>query len=1044
MVFKNRWWWKVAVAVPLAATAWGGTFGKVVSIGGQASDIALDEGRGVLYIANFTANRIEVMSLADNSIQTSINVAPQPSSIALSPDGHYLVITHFGNWTSAPPANALTVLDLTTNGEQAYALASPPLGVAFGFEGQALIVTTTDFLLFDPVLGTNQEILPISALVNTLAAPLASFPPQITNASVTASGDGMTIYGMGNSGDGTFTFRYDVQNKNVSLQGVPVKSLTTTACSAVPSLGAGVTICSTATIPGNFGPRVVSMNQDGSLAMAGWKMFEPHGRVTHQVPSHADTANIGSIAFDTNRGLVYAQIPAAGEDSSTNHILQILDQDNLAVLNRVRLPENLAGKSVLSSDGNTLYSVSDSGALVMPVGSMGRMAQIAASQQDLIFRGTSCARGVASQNLTIANPGGGATPFSISSDTNGITVSPNSGVTPMTVQVSVDPTAFQNQKGTSTGTLTLSSAAAINIPQTVRVLVNNHDPGQRGTIVDVPGALSDLMADPVRSRFYILRQDTNQLLVFDSSNNTQIAALKTGNVPKGMAITFDHRYLLVANDSSQIISVYDLETMQPANPIFIPDHTAHSIAASANAILAATTDVQNQGKIMKLDIASGTGGELKSLGVFANLMSANSAMTASPNGSSILIAAADGNILLYDANADSFVASRKDLGSLSGAYAASAYNQYVVGNNLLNSSLVRTLQLGTGGNASSGFAFVDQTGFMTTVPPTSSTTTSTLTGTGTNSVSTTTTQYSPVPGAIQRADLSTSQVGLSLATSMIEAPLLPSTTTAFTRTLAPLYNRNAIVNLTVSGFTVLPWNYDASVARPMIQSITNAADGSRAIAPGGLISIFGQQFSPVNVATQEIPLPTALADSCITVNGLPVPMLFVSPNQINAQMPFEAIGNVTLVLRTPGGNSDNFNTVVLPGAPSVFRTAIDGLGSDVPTVLRATDGEIVTDSNPVHKNDYLVIYLTGLGITNPAVPTGLPGPSDPLASAILSPAVTLGGANLPIFYAGMSPGQVGVYQINVQVPSSIQSGLSIPLTIKQSGMDTTIQVRVVD
>ncbi len=54
---------EIALAASLAAAAWGATFGKVVSIGGQASDLALDEPRGVLYIANFTANRVEVMSL---------------------------------------------------------------------------------------------------------------------------------------------------------------------------------------------------------------------------------------------------------------------------------------------------------------------------------------------------------------------------------------------------------------------------------------------------------------------------------------------------------------------------------------------------------------------------------------------------------------------------------------------------------------------------------------------------------------------------------------------------------------------------------------------------------------------------------------------------------------------------------------------------------------------------------------------------------------------------------------------------------------------
>src|SRR5689334_6747967 len=104
--------WVVAMASAalLAGTALAGTFGKVITIGGEASDVALDEARGVLYIANFTANRIEVMSLATNTIQTSINVAAQPSSLGLSPDGHWLLVGHYGNNTApASPTNGLTL-----------------------------------------------------------------------------------------------------------------------------------------------------------------------------------------------------------------------------------------------------------------------------------------------------------------------------------------------------------------------------------------------------------------------------------------------------------------------------------------------------------------------------------------------------------------------------------------------------------------------------------------------------------------------------------------------------------------------------------------------------------------------------------------------------------------------------------------------------------------------------------------------------------------------------------------------------------------------
>src|SRR6202035_485006 len=72
----------ITALMSTAAPCVAATFGTVVPIGGQASDIALDESRGLLYVANFTANRIEVMSTTDYSIHTSMNVAPQPSAIS--------------------------------------------------------------------------------------------------------------------------------------------------------------------------------------------------------------------------------------------------------------------------------------------------------------------------------------------------------------------------------------------------------------------------------------------------------------------------------------------------------------------------------------------------------------------------------------------------------------------------------------------------------------------------------------------------------------------------------------------------------------------------------------------------------------------------------------------------------------------------------------------------------------------------------------------------------------------------------------------------
>ena len=156
-------------------------------------------------------------------------------------------------------------------------------------------------------------------------------------------------------------------------------------------------------------------------------------------------------------------------------------------------------------------------------------------------------------------------------------------------------------------------------------------------------------------------------------------------------------------------------------------------------------------------------------------------------------------------------------------------------------------------------------------------------------------------------------------------------------------------------------------------------------------------------------------------------------------------GNAAVVLRTPGGVSDALNITILPTAPSVFRSGAAGPSTDLPTVVRASNHELTTNSNPVHTSDVLTIYLTGLGQTNPEVATGEAAPSSPLAVAVIPVTVTLGGVSLNVQYAGLAPGWAGLYQINVSVPSKgVPTGFNIPLTIVQGGLSTSVPVRVVN
>jgi uncharacterized protein (TIGR03437 family) len=1074
-MLRKSWLWVMAGAVLTAGSALAGVFGTVVPIGGEGADLALDETRGFLYIADFTANRIDVMSLANNQIQTSINVPAQPSSLSISQDGHWLAVAQYGN--NAAPAsqkNGLTLIDLTNDyAQQNFALGNPPLGVSFGVDGNALVVTTGEFMVFNPSLGTTSTLLTISqAAALSIPVPIVSFPPNITGASLAVSADYTAIYGLATSTGGlSLTFYYDVVHHTVHGQ----------QYTSSPTMG----------------PVAVSVARDGSYAVMGWIRVNQALQDTAEygTPGNPPSGvfNLGGHAIDSANNKIYSQV-ALGTGLTSNGqgltpLLQVLSSDNLTLLDTLSIPENLSGKAVLKSDSSVIYALSSSGVTVLPVGSLNQYPRLTASVHDILFLDDFCARNATSQTFTITDPGGNHTAFSISSSNPGVTVSPSSGVTPAVITVSVDPNAFGNQNGTTDVTLLISSGQAVDAPSglSITVLVNAPQPSQRGSIVNIPGTLVDLLSDNTRVRYYVLRQNTNQVLVFNGANNTQIAALSTCTYPMSMTETFDGNKLLVGCDRSQIISVFDLNAMQPLTPVTTPGGYVQSIAVSNGLNLAVMRNASGgQAFVAAVDLILNQATELPTLGVYQNQLSSNNTVLApSPNGATIMLASTDGHVMLYDANVNSFTVARQDFTSLVGPYAASAFGQYVVGSHLLNSSLapLATFSTATETSQPSGFVFVNQTGYLTAAPNTSSpgvvqaVNLSTggsiqptaiveaplLAGVPPNSVSGTACNTTTNTTATGSSQSTTCQTGLVTTTTTCTTSTSSSggtTTTSqncttntvtatqppntFSRSLVMLQDGSELVNLTTSGIVILPPGYAASIAPPQITAVVSGADFKSPAAPGGLITAFGTSLSPTNAATSEIPLPTALASSCMTVNGQPIPLIFVSPTQVNAQMPFQAIGDVVVVVHTPAGVSPNFNMVVQPTAPAVFLSGSAGPLTDLPTVVRQSTNLIVTTSNPVHLGDMLIIYLTGMGAVSPVVPNGTASPENPPAIAIAPPQVTLGGVALSVQFAGLAPGEVGVNQINAIVPANAPQGMSVPLVITQGGSTQTINnLRVV-
>ncbi len=1009
-----------ALALVCGAPAIAATLGAVVEIGGHASDVALDERRGLVYVANFAASRVEVVSTADLSLKPAISVAPQPASLALSRDNRYLVIAHYGG--SDVPfsfANGVSIVDLDANSKRTLATGAATFAVAFGGDGRAIVITATGVQLLDPASGVMTVLASVSDLAGeVLPASYPKFPLEIVKASANSSADGKHIYAIAQLGsdDKVFYLYYDV-----TTQAATIRAYTTS-----PKLG----------------PRTVSVSEDGSYAVLGWALLNRRGILMAQFTNSLGRFDLGSHAIDSRKGLIYAQMPEAVKSASTPTpttgtpptsttpaaepapavpVLQVVDADNLAVRERYLLPENLTGKAVLSSDGNTMYAASQSGLAVLPVGQISRLPRVVAAQEDVLFRGNYCDRRGQSKEVEIVDLGGGNTPFALSVNSPGVSVSPEAGVTPVKVKVSVDPSAFQNNKGTTEVSIEIRSARAVNIPPPLRVLLNNREPDQKGSFFNVPGKLVDVLADPVRNRFYILRQDKNQVLVFDGSSYEQITTLRTGNTPWQMAITQDGKNLIVTNDDSQIANVYDLDLLQQTQSIEFPaGHYPRSIAVSGNAILAASRVAGPKHTIDFVDIGNHRATELPTLGVWENKIHVETALAASPSGGTIFIAQPDGNALVYSASAGAFTAARKDLKELSGAVGALSDDRFIIDNNVLNRSLVVVNQLDRGLGATSGAAAADGLGLRTAA--------SSAAG----------------PGVIERVHLAS---GLGVRPVRVsEAPVLVppvKTGRAFMRTLTPLSTRRGIVSLTTSGFTVLAWEYDAAVGSPTIDRVVNAADESPALAPGSLIKVFGYDLSPSNASTSELPLQGLLGEACLTVNGLPVPMSSVSATQIQGQLPFGVLGSAVMMLKSPGGVSNEYPLTISAVAPSVFRSAIPGQPDRFASIIRAANDGLVTFSNPIHPEDQIVIYLTGMGRTSPAVTEGYPGPRDPLAAALVPAEVSLGEVGLPVDFAGLTPGQVGVYQINARVPWWAPTGMEVPLVIRQGAQSISFTVRVV-
>ncbi len=259
------------------------------------------------------------------------------------------------------------------------------------------------------------------------------------------------------------------------------------------------------------------------------------------------------------------------------------------------------------------------------------------------------------------------------------------------------------------------------------------------------------------------------------------------------------------------------------------------------------------------------------------------------------------------------------------------------------------------------------------------------------------------------------------------------------------------------------------------------------IAPGSIASVFANSLGASTLNISEFP-NTSSEGVQVTFNGTPAPMFHLIPagapaaagavgssGQIDLLVPdtLPTTGTVNVQLTTSTANFANYTLNMVPALPSMFRftdpktsnayAIVQFLNSAwvvLPTVAAtdigfpvcaASTSALTECGEPANIGDYLTIYLTGLGLatvggspTGATLPTGqvAPASGNPLYETPTMPTVTIGGITASVLFSGLSPGVSGEYQLDVQVPTGVASGDSVPVVVTMMGQSDTANISI--
>jgi uncharacterized protein (TIGR03437 family) len=197
-----------------------------------------------------------------------------------------------------------------------------------------------------------------------------------------------------------------------------------------------------------------------------------------------------------------------------------------------------------------------------------------------------------------------------------------------------------------------------------------------------------------------------------------------------------------------------------------------------------------------------------------------------------------------------------------------------------------------------------------------------------------------------------------------------------------------------------------------ITGLQNAFSFQSTFAPGMSMSVYGTNLSQGTQAAASLPLPLSMQGITATVNGVAAPLYYVSPGQLNIQIPYETGAGPAVVAVNNAGRIAAFPFTVTMTAPGLYSSAINNATGQ--PASSATAGTV------------LLLFMTGDGDITPFLATGATPSSSTAAAQLPKPrlpvAVTVGGVAATVLFAGIPAGLTGVTQIDFTVPANAPPG----------------------